>query len=103
MIIQIAFFITGINGEKHRRYENAVLRTSTMVELAIASTENFFNRYLTIFDTVKTLDHFVLQDFQESNVILKNLNVIDPEINNFAAAKQDGYFFAYYKFKYIWT
>ncbi|MCF6246035.1 MAG: PAS domain S-box protein [Desulfobacula sp.] len=94
IIIQLIFFLAVIVGERQRRLEVALLTASNMATVTASATEDFFGRYLSIFNALKSIDHITRQEKIPSNKILQRLNNKYPEIVNFAAVKQDGYFFA---------
>ncbi len=94
IVIQLAFFIAVIVEEQHQRTYEAMTTASKMASITRSTTDDFFDRYLSIFDTLKSIDCITRQDQASSNQILHRLNNKYPEIVNFAAVKKDGDFFA---------
>ena len=94
VIIQIAFFTAVIREEKHQHLRGAMTTASKMALVTSSSTKDFFSRYLSIFDTLKSIDHITRQEQAPSSKILTILNDKYPEVVNFGAVKQNGDFFA---------
>lgn len=92
--IQLAFFAAVIIGERGQRLQEASKMAERMAETARSSTDDFFHRYLSIFDALKSVDPIRQQESIPANIILQRLNAKYSEIVNFAAVKQDGFFFA---------
>lgn len=92
--IQIIFFIVVITGEQEARWKETSNTALRMANVVLTSTDDFFNRYFSIFETLKSLDAFVNQEPEPSATILKRLKEKHSEIVNFAAVKKNGTFFA---------
>jgi PAS domain S-box-containing protein len=92
--IQIIFFAVAITGEQEARWQEASNTASRMVNVALSITDDFFNRYFSIFEALKSVDAFANQAPEPSGTILKRLKDKHSEIVNFAAVKSNGYFFA---------
>lgn len=92
--IQVIFFVVVITGEQEARWTESSSTASRMASVVLSSTDDFFNRYFSIFETLKSLDAFVNQDPEPSGTILKRLKDKHSEIVNFAAVRSDGFFFA---------
>ncbi|MCP3892186.1 MAG: PAS domain S-box protein [Desulfobulbaceae bacterium] len=94
IVIQCVFFAAVIVGERHQRWQEARVTAETMASISASSTKDFFNKYLSIFDTLKSVEFITRQEAEPSSGILFRLNHKYPEIVNFAAVKQNGDFFA---------
>ncbi len=57
--IQIAFFAAVIMGERHHHWQEASTMAVRMASVSRSSTEDFFNRYLSIFDALKSVDSVI--------------------------------------------
>ncbi len=97
LAIQLLFFTAVIVGERRQRWVEASNMASRMATISRSNTEDFFNRYLSIFDALKSVDAIRLQKPEASSKILHRLNNKYAEIVNFAAVKKDGFFIAFDK------
>ncbi|NDY74390.1 hypothetical protein DO021_19155 [Desulfobacter hydrogenophilus] len=94
IVIQFLFFISVIIEEREQRFQEASTMAVRMAAITRSNTEDFFHRYLSIFDALKSVDAIRQQDSIQSNTLLQRLNTKYSEIVNFAAVKKDGFFFA---------
>ncbi len=94
IVIQFLFFTAVIIEERKQRFQEASTMAARMAAITRSNTGDFFHRYLSIFDALKSVDAIRQQDPILSNTILHRLNTKYPEIVNFAAVKKDGFFFA---------
>lgn len=94
IIIQVLFFSLLIFEETNIKRKEAQADASKSADMIRSVTDNFFGRYLSIFETLKSIDHVQRQDTEETARILRRLNESHPEAVNFAAVKQNGDFFA---------
>jgi len=94
IVIQFAFFTAVIVGERRQRWLEASNMAAKMANISRSNTEDFFNRYLSILDSLKSVDVIILQEPEASSMMLHRLNNRYTEIVNFAAINKDGAFFA---------
>jgi PAS domain S-box-containing protein len=94
LLLQAVFFIAVYRGTKQECLKDADLLASNMAIVARSTTDDFFDRYLAIFEVLKNVDHIARQETDASNEVLQYLRRKYPEVVNFAAVKKDGYFFA---------
>jgi PAS domain S-box-containing protein len=94
LLIQCAFVAVEILDEREHRWKEAEATAKTIATVSASNTADFFNRYLSIFDTLKSLDFLVQQEAEPSNRILVKLNNKYVDVVNFAAVKKNGDFFA---------
>lgn len=94
ILIQVALIIAMVIGEKRQHLDKAMQKASEMALVARSVTDDYFNRYIAIFDALKSVDPIRQQDRNASSIILQRLNKRFPEVVNFAAVKKDGDFFA---------
>jgi PAS domain S-box-containing protein len=92
--IQIVFFAVVITGERAARWKEASKAASRMDHVILSATDDFFHRYFSIFEALKSVDSFADQEPEPSGTILKRLKEKHDEIVNFAATKSNGDFFA---------
>jgi len=94
IVLQCVFFVAVIVRERHQRAQEAGVTAETIASISVSSTEDFFNRYLSIFDTLKSVEFIARQEAEPSSRILFRLSHKYPEIINFAAVNKNGDFFA---------
>jgi len=92
--IQLSFFITIVVGERRHRLQGSMITASKMAHVASSTTKDYFNQYLSIFNTLKSIDYINRQEEVLSSRIFQRLNEKYPDAVNFAALKKDGSFFA---------
>lgn len=75
LLIQCAFVAVEIIGEREQRWNEAETTAKTMATVSASNTEDFFNRYLSIFDTLKSLDSLVKQETEFYSNLISNFQM----------------------------
>lgn len=86
--IQLAFIAATIVGEKRQRIRDAKQTAIKMSTAVVSNTEDFFRKYIAIFDTLKSVDSIIQQERTVSSILFQRLKEKHPEIVNFAAVKK---------------
>jgi len=92
--IQLAFIAAIIVGERRQRIRDAKSTAIKMSTVAVSGTEDFFQKYLSIFNALKSVEAIIQQETTVSSSLFKRLTQKHSEVVNFAAVKQNGDFFA---------
>ena len=94
VVCQLVYFMVMLVGDRRERIHNAGTTAAKMARVAASGTEDFFQKYISMFNALKSVDGISAQETESTSRIFRRLLKKHPEVVNFAAVKGDGYFFA---------